>query len=108
MAQGESELGLAAYRVYALKCDPIGLGNRVDTEVGELLVLNVSPLRFDRVGFWCGGGKPLNSKPSSLVRKERLHCSAAMTRQPVPDQRDLCTIELDMEPRMNSIRCSSL
>lgn len=72
----------------------LGFADGVDTEVRQLGALEVAPECFDWVEFWSVGGQSLDDQPGTLGVEERLHPSAAVTGEAVPDQGHLVTVEL--------------
>ena len=77
--------------------DGLGLGDRVDHEVGELASFQVPPQRLDRVELGGVGGKTLDDEPAPLRRRIGAHGSAPVAREAVPDERDLRPGEFTME-----------
>ena len=75
-------------------CVILGFADGVDTQVRQLGALEVAPKSFDRVEIGRVGAKSLDDQPGTLGVEERVHLSAAVAGQTVPDQGDLVTIEL--------------
>lgn len=77
-----------------LVLDPVEI---VGTEVGELAALDVAPDELGRVELRRVAGQALDREPRAVSAQVRLHGSALMRWQAVPDQDDSPPAELPLE-----------
>src|SRR5674476_1597820 len=92
------ESGVVADATESLVDDLLCFSDGVRAEVGEFATFQVAPDLFDRIQVGGVGRKPLDHQPSSLVLDEGLHGSAAVGRESVPDEGDLCLLYTSPSP----------
>ena len=93
----EGQCGRAADATKAGTKLVLDLGEIVRAEVGELAALDVSPHKLGRVEIRRVAGQALDREPGALSAQVRLHGSALVRGQAIPDQDDSSMAKLPLQ-----------
>ena len=98
---GVPEKGKGQVAAAAHPCHAVAQGRteirEVPATIGELDALDVAEQRLGRIEFRRVGRQPLDAQPVPLLRQVLAHATAAVGRQPVPEQNDAASTEMALE-----------